>query len=351
MDKKSLNRKKINPLLPTFTGKESSEKLHLQLFEYNVNKYLETPDFKFEGFNKFSLDESQHWLNIHGIHDVDQIVNICNKFGIHNLVVHDILDVNQRPKFEEFSNYYFFSIKSILPLQNLKVDFEQLSIILGENFLVTFQEKPSKHFEHIRNSIRENIGVIRQKKADYLLYLILESILDNYFIVVDNIESQISKLTFDYIKKDTSPEILNQIEEYKNVINQIIKTINPIKEIIKKMQLAEKKIILKENIKYFSELEDLCLMLLDNSDKLDVRLESNKNLFFSIQSQRMNQVMKTLTVVSTIFIPLTFIVGLYGMNFHNMPEINWKFGYLMVWIIILLSSIGMIVYFRRKKWF
>jgi magnesium transporter len=349
--KKILNRKKINPSTPIFTGTKYSEALSLQLFQYNQEDFIEDSDYSLKNFNGFPQDTHQYWLNIHGLHDVEKIKIICTKLGIHDLAIQDILDINQRPKFQEYEKHLFFTLKSIIPTNNSLIKQEQLSFILGSNFLVSFQEKKADYFNHIRQRLRNNIGIIRDHGSDYLLFLLLESILDNYFKTIDNIECKIEELTVIDIDTDPSPTTLKTIELYKRQIYQVKKTIIPIKEFVTKIEREKFDFIQEKHIKYFYEIKDLCLSLIDDCDNLNVRLESSINMFFSVQGHRMNQVMKTLTVVATIFIPLTFIAGIYGMNFTNMPELNWEWGYFGIWLIIVIVFLTMLIYFKRKKWY
>ncbi|WP_372744486.1 magnesium/cobalt transporter CorA [Lutibacter sp.] len=349
--KKSLNRKKLNPLTPVFTGVKHSDNLNIQLFKYNKDEYLEDVNFSENDFKEFSDTNFQHWLNTHGIHDVEKITNLCKKLNIHDLVIQDILDVNQRPKFQEFDNYWFFSTKSILPSKTRDIEDEQLSFIIGANFLISFQEKKGDYFEHIRYRLRENIGIVRERGADYLLYLLLESLLDNYFKTLERIDAEVEKFEIIDINSDPSPEILNTIESYKRQINFIKKTIIPIKEIVSKVEREQFHLIQKKHIKYYFELKDLSLTLLDICDQILSRLESSINLFFSVQGHRMNMVMKTLTVISSIFIPLTFIAGVYGMNFVNIPELNLQWGYFAVWGVMVIIFVLMLFYFKKKKWY
>ena len=186
---------------------------------------------------------------------------------------------------------------------------------------------------------------------DYLLYTMLEAILDNYFKTLTKLDEDTEKFNFTNTKKEPSPNALEIIENNKKLINFIKKSILPIKEFTQLVERAECQAVQKNNLKYFAEIKDLCLTLIDNCDMILSSLESKSNLFFSVQGHRMNQVMKTLTIVSTIFIPLTFIAGIYGMNFSNMPELKWKYGSFAIWIIIIIVFFTMIMYFRRKKWF
>ncbi|SNR37172.1 magnesium transporter [Lutibacter agarilyticus] len=351
MKKKRLNRKKNNPLKFVFTGTQFEKEISLQLFEYSEDSFMELSHLKATDFNNFATKNKQYWLNTHGIHDVEVIENLCKKIGIHNLTIQDILDVNQRPKFQEYENYWFFSLQSILPSETNEINSEQISFILGKNFLVSFQERKADYFTHIRHRLREKTGILHERSVDYLLYLLIEAILDNYFKTIDTIETNTEKFGIIDINEDPSPAILKEIEVYKTQLNHLKKNVNPIKEFITKIEREEFALIDKRHIKYFFELKDLCLTIIDNCEKIENSLSSSIELFFSVQGHRMNQVMKTLTVVSSIFIPLTFIAGIYGMNFVNMPELHFKWGYHIVWAVIIVIFGAMIAYFKRKNWF
>lgn len=346
-----LNRKKVNPSLPVFTGVTYDEDISLQLFKYNENECVEITDYDEEKFEGFKENGYQNWLNIYGLYDVDAIKTICRKLGIHDLAIQDILDVNQRPKFQEYEDYWFFTLKSIVPSDHVKVEQEQISFILGENFLVSFQEKKGDYFDHIRQRLRNKIGIVRERGSDYFLFLLLESILDNYFKTINDIDSKIELMGIMDADIDPSPDTLKTIELYKRQIHQIKKLIIPIREFVKRIEREQFGFISQNHVKYFYELRDLCMSLIDDCEYLDVQLESSINLFFSVQGFRMNQVMKTLTVVATIFIPLTFIAGIYGMNFSYMPELSWKWGYYGFWGMIFVVFSAMLFYFRKKKWF
>jgi len=351
MSKKSLNRKKQNPTNFVFTGVQHEKEIAIQLFDYNKDGHLELSNIKHGEINNFSDLTKQYWLNIHGIHDVETVNTICKKVGIHDLAIQDILDVNQRPKFQEYDDYWFFSIKSMLPTNTNEISSEQLSFVLGKNFLVSFQERKSDYFEHVRHRLREKIGILHERSVDYLLYLLLESILDNYFKTIENIENHSDKFNLIELNSDPSPTVLNEIEEFKSQLQLLKKAIIPIKEFVLRIEREKFNFIEQKHIKYYFELKDLCLTLLDSCDRIELRLESSINLFFSIQGHRMNQVMKTLTVISLVFIPLTFIAGIYGMNFVNMPELNYKWGYYGVWVVMFIIFLGMLYYFKKKNWF
>ena len=345
-----LNRKKSDPDKFIYTGEKAVEKIDFQLFKYNKDECTETIEISHSDIESFDDDNYIYWLNIYGLNEPDSIAEICNKLKIHSLVIQDILDVNQRPKFQEFDDFSFLTIKSIVPSSSEMIT-EQISFIIGKNYLVSFQEKKADYFEHLRFRLRENKGILRERGTDYLLYTLIESILDNYFKTLERLDNEVENLNFLNDKADPAPGVLEVIENNKKFVHFIKKSILPIKDFIVTIEREEIRLIEYRHLKYFYEIKDLCLTLLDTCDTLLSSLESSINLFFYVQGHRMNQVMKTLTIVAAIFIPLTFIAGIYGMNFSNMPELKWKYGYAAVWILILIIVIGMISYFKKRKWF
>jgi magnesium transporter len=345
-----LNRKKTDPDKFIFTGNVPIEELDIQLFKYKKDDCIENKNISPKSIERFQSNNYNYWLNIYGLNDSDAIVSICSRHDIHNLAIQDILDINQRPKFQEFESYSFLTIKSIVPSNNELLT-EQISFVFGKNFLISFQERKADFFEHLRFRLREDKGIIRENGSDYLLYAMLESILDNYFKTLNQLDNDIENLNFIDTTKELLPNTLEIIENHKKFVHFIKKSILPIKEFSQIVERQENKYIEKENLKYFLEIKDLCLTLLDSCDILQSSLESNTNLFFSIQGHRMNQVMKTLTIVATIFIPLTFITGIYGMNFQNMPETQWKYGYAALWLLIILIFSWMVFYLKKRKWF
>jgi len=345
-----LNRKNEDPGKFIFTGDSNINEIDIQLFKYRKEKCDESRNISPDNIKAFEKIGDNYWLNIYGLNETEKIASICQKQGIHNLVIQDILDVNQRPKFQDYEDFSFLTLKSIVPSENVMIS-EQISFVFGENFLISFQERKADFFDHLRIRLRENKGILRERAADYLLYAMLESILDNYFKTLNKLDEEIGKFNFTNTKKEPSPNALEIIENHKKFVHFIKKSILPIKEFTQIVERGECQCIEQRHLKYFLEIKDLCLTLIDNSDMILSSLESETNLFFSVQGHRMNQVMKTLTIVATIFIPLTFITGIYGMNFKNMPELEWKYGYLALWLIIILVFLGMVLYFRRKKWF
>lgn len=348
--KKSV-RKKKNPLNFIFTGKQYHDNAIIELFKYTKDSVGEVPITNVEDFKGFKNENENYWLNINGLHETEKIFRICSKLGIHNLSIQDILDVNQRPKFQQYDEYLFFSLKSVIKSSINETESEQISFILGRNFVVSFQEKKGDFFDHIRYRLRENVGIIRQTGVDYVLFLCLESIIDNYFKTIDEISESIEAIQIDTLTKNASPDIIDDIELNKSLTYKVKKSITPMKEFTAFLERSNSLFVEQSHMKFYYELKDISLTIIDECDYLTSMLESKINLYFSIQGHTMNQVMKTLTIVATIFIPLTFIAGVYGMNFANMPELSWKYGYFMVWGLFLICFLLMFIYFRRKKWF
>ncbi len=345
-----LNRKKTDPTKFIFTGSPGDKELQMQLFVYNAQSLDELTQLKTSEIPAFSDQQKIYWLNVYGLHKPDEIAELCKKQDIHSLVIQDILDVNQRPKYQEFDTFCFLTIKSIIP-ESSDMSTEQISFVFGKNYLISFQEKETDYFDHLRFRLRNNTGILRTMGPDYLLFTMLEAILDNYFKTLLRLEEDIEKLGYLNITADPSPSMLEQIEHHKKLIYNIRKVVVPVRELSQSIERNENKYIDVHNHKYFYEIKDLCLTLIDNCDSLLSSLESSTNLFFSVQGHKMNQVMKTLTFVSTIFIPLTFIAGVYGMNFEYMPELGWKYGYAATWLVFILIVLGMLFYFKKKKWF
>jgi magnesium transporter len=341
----------VDPKIIEFIGDQYLEESSIQLFIYDKNEYVELNDLSINDITEFENPDKVYWLNIHGIHDVGIIQNICQKMNIHKLVIQDILDTSQRPKLQEFDDHLFFSVKSMLPESNDKLETEQISFILGRNYVISFQEKKADHFEHIRQRIREYKGISRERSSDFLLYLLLESIVDNYAETIESMEGQINAILRLYEDTDPGPVAIQKIEYFKEKLFQIKISIIPLKESISLLENGISDFIDEKHKKYLFDIKDHCLYLIDSIISLAQKLESGENFYFSYQGHRMNQVMKTLTVVATIFIPLTFIAGIYGMNFEYIPELTWRWGYFAFWGLIVILFAGMAVYFKLNKWF
>src|SRR6218665_227209 len=331
----------------------------MQLFVYD--------DAGYEEYNKVSLQRVQKeledplqaddvkWLNVHGLYDTDLIKKIGEMLVIEPFIIGDILNTNRRSKMEELDQVLYFSIKSILPTDNYdNLRVEQISFILRDNVLVSFQEKRSDFFTHIRERIKTHSGIVRKKKNDYLLYLLLEAVMENFYITIEFYEDQIEDLMIE-AKTSDKPDVLVRIEKTGENLNFLKRAISPLRDALFNLKSVHKKNdyngIEKANYTFFARLHQKTLELLEQIEYDNNALDSASSFYFAAQSHRMNEIMKILTGVSVIFMPLTFIVGVYGMNFDFMPELRYKYGYFMVLFVMFALVLVMVSYFKKKKWF
>lgn len=353
--------KKVRRVLPNFyeyTGIHTTDPVEMQLFVYDDLGYEEYKNVSLDRINKELEDPLQandvKWLNVHGLYDVELIKSIGDLIGIDHFIISDVLNVSRRTKMDELDEVLFFSIKSVLQKdENDGARVEQISFLLKDNLLFSFQEKKSEFFTHIRERIKTHSGIVRKKKNDYLLYLLLDAVMENFFITIENYENAVENLLIE-AKNNHRSVVLENIERERENLNFLKRAIVPLRDallILKSGREDELALIDKSNYGFFERLHQKSLEILEQIDYDLKSLESASNIFFSMQTQRMNQIMKTLTIFSVIFMPLTFIVGVYGMNFENMPELKMQNGYFIVLGVMFLTVVGMVYYFKKKHWF
>lgn len=333
----------------TFIGTKKVEEVQTQLYEYNDEKVKNTVNPKSFDFLNARMESKVYWLNFHGLHEVDWIQNVGEVLRLDRITVRQILDTTLRPKVEEYEHYLFFSVKSILKDLDGNLQIEQMSFILGNNYVISFQEQHGDNFDHIRNKIVEKLGLVRKKPAEFLLYQLLDANLDNYFENIERINQDV-KLLEGIILTNPTQGSLVKLEQMKQSAEMIKKSLNPFKDSLRVISNRKTPFISKPNSTYFYELMNSCNSVIEEIESTSKSLESLTNIYFSSLSQKMNETMKVLTTVATIFIPLTFIAGIYGMNFEYMPELKYRNGYFIVWGIMSLIFIGSLFYFKRRKW-
>ena len=321
-----------------------------QLYTYNDSTV--TNKDAIEDFSFFSQPSPGHsyWLNLHGIHDVELIEKIGATAGFDRLTIRQLLDTTQRSKAEHYLNYLFLNVKSILKGSDGSLLSEQISFVLGPHYIVSFQEEVGDHFEGVRNRLRQGLGLVRHRKADYLLALLLDAILDNYFESMEQINKEIVSLEQE-VFMDPSKESLIRLEAQKGTAQIIKRSLRSFNEVASNISNQPSVLFEKENIRYFKALENSTTAAIDEIDTTLKNMDGLTNIYFASLSQKMNEIMKMLTTVATIFIPLTFLAGIYGMNFDYMPELKYRYGYFMVWGTMVLIVLVMVIFFRRKKWF
>jgi magnesium transporter len=349
----------VQPNYYVYTGEYRNDPVAMQLFVYDEEGYEEYPDVTLERVMKECKDELQEndikWLNVHGLHNVELIKNIGELLKVEPFIISDILNTSRRTRIEELDDVLFFSIKSVLPQEEGNaVKTEQVSFLLKDNVIVSFQEKKSDYFAHIRERIRTGGGIVRKKKNDYLLYLMLDAIMENFFITIERYEDRIENLVSES-KTNHKVDFIAGVEKTKDNLVFLKRSVTPLRDALYSLKSAkeedEYETIRSNTHTFFARLHQKCLELLDQVEYDLASLDSASSFHFSAQSQRMNQIMKTLTIFSVIFMPLTFIVGVYGMNFDNMPELHTQNGYFVVWGVMAVSIVVMVIYFKNKDWF
>jgi magnesium transporter len=351
--------RKIQPNYFEYTGVHTTDPVEMQLFVYNEEGFEEYHKASLERIEKELQDPLQKndvkWLNVHGLHNIELIKNTTELLGLEPYVISDILNVTKRSKIEELDQILFFSVKSILPGEDDQhVHVEQISFVLKDNVLVSFQEKKSAFFSHIRERIKTHSGIVCKKQNDYLLYLMLDAVMENFYISIEYYEEGIERLLLQS-KASDDPKVLIDIERNRENLNFLKRSIIPLRDALYNLKSeqddASFNIIKSANYTFFTRLHQKSVEILEQIEYDINTLDSASSFYFSSQSHRMNEIMKVLTVVSVIFMPLTFIVGVYGMNFEHMPELKLTYGYYVVVGVMVGIAVAMAWYFKHKKWF
>ncbi|MCB1191260.1 MAG: magnesium/cobalt transporter CorA [Leptospiraceae bacterium] len=331
-------------------GDASTEKIEIKIIDYNEDNFKEIEVENVEECFPFKNSSNVTWINVSGIHQVDIIEKLGIYFDLHPLILEDILNTDQRLKMEDFESYIFIVMKMILFNEKKnRIEFEQVSFILSSNFVISFQEKKGDIFKPIAERIKAGKGRIRKMHTDYLVYALIDSIVDNYFIILEYIEDQIEDLEEDVVSKPV-PGTLKTIHNLKKEMIYFRKSVWPLREVLSNLQRTDTKLIKQSTHIFLRDVYDHTIQVIDTIENFRTMVSGMLDIYLSSISYRMNEVMKVLTIMSTIFIPLTFIVGVYGMNFKNMPELEWHWGYYFILFFMSLIGMGMLVFFRKKKW-
>jgi magnesium transporter len=290
------------------------------------------------------------WINVDGLHQVEVIEKLGECYGLHPLVLEDILNTDQRPKMEDYGEYIYIVLRDLdYSDKSNEIEGEQISLIVGSNFVFSFQEREGDTFDPIRDRIRNNKGRIRKMGADHLAYALLDSIVDNYFIILEKLGEKIEWLE-EKLVTDPTRETLQGIHHLKRELLFLRKGVWPLREVINGLARGESSLVTEPTRIYLRDVYDHTIQTIDTIETYRDMVSGMLDIYLSSVSNRLNSVMKVLTIIATIFMPLTFLAGVYGMNFKFMPELEWRWGYPLVWLIMAGIGISMLIYFRRKKW-
>jgi len=295
--------------------------------------------------------KSVTWVVIEGLTDVSLIEKIGAEFGIHQLVLEDILNTHQRPKFEEYDDYLYIVLKCLVPAESdeFSVEYEQVSLIVLNDYVFTFKEKRDALFDPIQVRLNSSKGRFRNLGADYLTYAILDTVVDQNFVVIDSLDDAINDIEDQLLDSQSNKETLNTIQRLKREIITMRRQVAPVRELLAAMLRSETKLIDTQTHIFLRDVADHSMRIVDSIESYRDILTGLLDVYISSVSNKMNEVMKVLTIFASIFIPLTFFAGIYGMNFEYMPELKWKWGYPALWGVFLLITAGLLVFFRRKK--
>jgi len=330
-------------------GSQYTEKSKISVIRYDADFFEEKEIDSLKDFQMAKDGKAITWLNIDGLQDIELFEDTGRLFSLHPLVLEDILNTDQRPKTEDYGDYIYFVLKNFYGKAGEDLLSDQISIILGKDFILSFQERESGIFTSIREKISKNKGRIRKEGADYLAHAIIDSVVDNYFIVLENMEEQMEDLEDDVVKNPTSAT-LQMIHLLKRQLIILRKSLWPLREAVSALQRLDSPLINKSTVVYFKDIYDHTIAIIDTVETFRDMLSGMLDIYLSTISNRLNEVMKVLTIIATLFMPLTFIAGLYGMNFKYMPELEWRWGYFGVLGIMVIVVVFMLRYFKRKKW-
>ena len=349
--KKAPQKTGLPPGTLVYTGSYVDKPLELTLIDYDEANLNEKKLESVEDIFACKDSSTVSWINIDGIHNVEMIEQIGKHFDLHSLVLEDIVHVGQRAKLDEFDQHLFIVLKMLsYNEQTHAVENEQVSMVLGPGYLLTFQEHPGDVFEQIRQRIRSAKGRIRKMGSDYLAYTLMDSIVDEYYKILEIFGERIETLE-DSLLSNSDHDILHEIHHLKRELTLLRRSVWPLREMVSALDRSEGSLIQKSTKIFLRDLYDHTIQIMDTIESFRDVASGLLDLYMSMVSNRMNNVMKVLTIIATIFIPLGFIAGVFGMNFENMPELKWWWAYPVgFWVLIAAIVVGMVIFFKRKKW-
>ncbi len=331
-------------------GEKKVESVGITIIDYDEQQVTEKRVASVEECFPFKQTPTVTWINIDGLHEVEVIEKLGKAFGLHPLILEDVLSTGQRPKFEDYENCVFVVLRMLsYSDEHEGVESEQVSFVLGSSFVVSFQERAGDVFESVRDRIRNGKGRIRKMGADYLVYSLVDAIVDSYFGILERVGERIEALE-DELVSDPNERTLQQIYALKREMISLRRSIWPLRELVNGIQRSDSVLVGESTNVYLRDVYDHTIQIIDTIESYRDIVSGMLDTYLSSISNRMNAVMKVLTIIATIFIPLTFVAGIYGMNFEHMPELRWRWSYPAVWLLMLAVAGVMMVYFKRKKW-
>jgi magnesium transporter len=331
-----------------YNGVHTGKRIKITLIEYSENEFFEKEFYDLSDCLHHVKDPMVKWINVEGVHNIDLVEKMGKIYNIHPLTLEDIVHIDQRPKFEEYDNYLLAILKMIM--HDGKVHSEQLSLILVGNTVISFQEPDGGDaFDIIRLRLRQAKGRVRKLGADYLFYALMDAVVDYYFHTIEKIGDRVAQIEEDIIKEARRKSLLELYSLKREVMN-LRKQVWPLRDMINNLLRSESEFITPNTLLFFRDLQDHTIRIIDTIETYRDLLSGIMDIYLNTNANKMNEIMKVLTIMSSIFIPVTFIAGVYGMNFEFMPELKSPYGYAAVWIVMLSVMGGLVFYFKKKKW-
>ncbi len=340
----------LSPGTLIYVGQNRNERAVLTLVEYDKDEVIETRFNKVSDFLHHGLRYPSNWIDVSGIHDVSMVGQLGEFFGIHPLVLEDIVNTHQRPKMEDHEGYCYLVLKLLLPNhEGNTADIQQISLIVGKDYVISFQETPNRVFEGVRNRIAGPLGRMRALGTDYLAYALLDAIIDHYYAVLETFGEQIEALE-DKVVLEPDPRVIQEIHILKNELLFMRRSVWPLREVVHAIQRGDSAVFTEGTRIYIRDIYDHTIQVIDTLEMYRDMVSGALDVCLSSISNRLNEVMKVLTIISTIFIPLNFIAGVYGMNFRVMPELEWAWGYPAVLCLMAAVAVSLLYFFRKRSW-
>jgi len=332
-------------------GEKKAEKVVIRAWVYNSEKLIEKELKTVEECQALKGQPGMNlWINVDGLDQIGIIEKLGSYFGVHPLTLEDVLNTGQRPKMEDYDSYIYAVLKMmILDEKRKEIIIDQVSIIFGSNYILSFQERERDVFNPIRDRLKNPASRLRKNGVDLLAYSLMDAVVDNYFLILEHVGEEIENLEEELIV-DPVPETLKAIQKHKRDMITLRRSVWPLRELINSLQRTESELINETTQLYLRDVYDHTIQVIDSIEAFRDILSSMVDVYLSSLSNRMNDVMKVLTIIATIFIPLTFIAGVYGMNFEYMPELEWRWGYPAVMLGMAMVGISMVLYFKKRRW-
>lgn len=339
----------LPPGTPVHIGERKTDRVVLRVIYYDEDHLQERfVDDVQDGFAA-PPESGIRWVDLVGLHDLDILKGVGDGFGLHPLVVEDIANTDQRPKVEDYGDYLYIVFK-MLNYQGMDgISAEQVSLVLGRNFVISFQEREGDIFEPIRERIRASKGLIRKQGPDFLVYSLLDTVVDHYFAVTEGLGDEIEVLS-DKVLASPNPAVMTHIHHLRRELMLLHRAVWPLRELMSGLDEKNSQLVAEATGVYIRDVHDHTVQVMDTVEVYREMISDLVDIYLSNVSNRLNAVMKVLTVIATIFIPLTFLAGVYGMNFSYFPEIGWRWGYPFFWLVCVVVAVVMLAFFRRKKW-